>query len=98
MQDLTGLPGLALDELAKHGAQPTDLYRRRLDHDLRYCLEIIRRAIKRRDNHAWEIFEEQSRAQVASWVRRHPGYDQCGESVDELIQNTFEKLWTTFAS
>lgn len=94
----TGLPGLALDELARHCAQQTDRYRRRLDHDLRYCLEIVRRAIRRRDDQAWEIFEEQSRAQVASWVRRHPGHDQCGESVDDLIRNAFEKLWQTFSS
>ena len=98
MQESLSLPGLALDELARHCAQQTDRYRRRLDHDLRYCLEIIRRAIRRRDQQAWEIFENQSRTQVASWVRRHPGHDQCGEGVDDLIRNAFEKLWSTFSS
>ena len=98
MQDSSGLSGLALEELARHCAQQTDLYRRRMEHDLRYCLEIVRRAVKRRDEHAWEIFEEQSGSQVASWVRRHPGYEQCSESVDDLVRHAFEKLWTTFSS
>ena len=98
MQDFSGLPGLALDELARRCVQQTDLYRRRMEHDLRYCLEIVRRAVQRRDERAWEIFEEQAGFQVASWVRRHPGYDQCGESVDDLVRHAFEKLWTTFAS
>ena len=98
MQESSGLPGLALDELARHCAQQTDRYRRQLEHDLRYCLEIVRRAIRRRDERAWEIFEEQSGSQVASWVRRHPGYDQCSEGVDDLVRHAFEKLWTTFST
>jgi hypothetical protein len=98
MHETSGLPGLALDDLARHCAQQTDRYRRRLEHDLRYCLEIVRRAIRRQDEQAWEIFEDQSRSQVASWVRRHPGFDECGEGVDDLIRHAFEKLWRSFSA
>ena len=98
MHESANLPGLALDDLARQCAQQTDRYRKRLDHDLRYCLEIVRRAIRRSDHQAWEVFENQSRSQVASWVRRHPGYDECGEGVDDLIRHAFEKLWRSFSA
>jgi hypothetical protein len=98
MHETSGLPGLGLDDLARHCAQQTDRYRRRLEHDLGYCLEIVRRAIRRQDEQAWEIFEDQSRSQVASWVRRHPGFDECGEGVDDLIRHAFEKLWRSFSA
>ena len=93
--DLQRLP---LDDLARGCAQESERFRLRLEQDARFCFEIFRRAIADADGQAWTIFAEQYHFQIARWAQRHPGFTQCGESVDDLVAHVLTKLWQTFAT
>ncbi len=57
------------------------------------CLELFRRAIKERDQAAWDIIYEQYRRIVFSWVSRNPVFYSTGESAEYFAQDAFMRMW-----
>ncbi len=92
------LQRVSLEELARACAQQTERFRRGLEHDVRSCFEIFRRAIVDANERAWSIFADQYRFQIEHWAQRHPAFAQCGEELDDLVAHVFSKLWLTFAT
>ncbi len=84
---------LTLTGLAHRCAQETERFFQRESHDPRYCYELFRRAIEKRDELAWELIYEQYRREVAGWVQRHPAFADCGEEAQYFVNAAFAKMW-----
>ncbi len=62
-------------------------------HESEACLELFRRAIKERDEEAWNFIMAQYSRIVFSWVSRNPSYYLTGESVEDFAQDAFLRMW-----
>lgn len=85
---------LSLEDVAQRCAYETDRFFRRLQHDTRYCFELLRRAIVERCQRAWELAYAQYQPLVTSWVKRHPAFSSCREETSYLVNCAFEKMWS----
>lgn len=57
------------------------------------CRELFRRAIKLRNQQAWDCIYEQYRRIVFSWISRNPVFYDTGESAEYFAQEAFMRLW-----
>jgi hypothetical protein len=83
---------LTLAELDRGCAEETDKFLRRQNADPRYCYELFRRAIRERDEHAWQCVYQRYTAQVGRWVERHPAFVSTGEDREYFVNRAFERL------
>lgn len=94
------LQQMAVDDLAQHCAQETDLYFNRKDFDSSYCFELFRRAIRNKDGHAWGILMLQYEPLVARWVERwldkHPDILSFNEESQDFVAQAFERFWVSY--
>jgi hypothetical protein len=63
--------------------------------DDQYCLEIFRRALVLRDEHAWNILARRFRGTLLGWLHRHP-YREVAyrlHSEEDYVALTIERLW-----
>ena len=89
------LSGMRLIVLADYSAEEIRKYRRNEPSDDRYCLEIFRRAIVLRDNHAWAILQQQFTDNVRFWLARH-SYREAAlrhESEQDYVDHAFQRFW-----
>lgn len=93
MTHQTDVEQLTLAGLAHRCARETDLFLQREPNDPRYCYELVRRAIRERDEHAWELVYAQYESQVARWVKHHSAFATSGEEVQHVVNHAFEKMW-----
>lgn len=93
MLHLTDLHSLTLAGIAQRCAQETELFFQRKSYDPRYCFELFRRAIKERNQRAWELVYAQYRSLVAGWVERNSAFPSSGEEAQYFINRAFEKMW-----
>ena len=93
MAHQTDVEQLTLAGLTHRCAQETDLFFQSQPNDPRYCYELFRRAIKERDQRAWELLYAQYEPQVARWVERHPAFATSSEEVQYVVNRAFEKMW-----
>jgi DNA-directed RNA polymerase specialized sigma24 family protein len=63
------------------------------EHDPRFCFEIFRRALSKRDPLAWEAICRQYRRLVGKWVVGHPEFARSGGDLEDQVSRTFERLW-----
>jgi DNA-directed RNA polymerase specialized sigma24 family protein len=84
---------LSIGTVAQRCAQESDLFFRRQPHDPRYCVELLRRAILERSQHAWELIYAQYRPLVAGWVARHSAFPSSGEEIEYFVNCAYEKFW-----
>ncbi len=63
--------------------------------DERYCLEIFRRALADDDNDSWIALQEQFRANVVFWLRRHSKRQEALQIENEqnYVDDTFKRFW-----
>ena len=84
---------MPLEELAQRCAQETILYLKSLVNDTRYCLELFRRAISKRDELAWNAIIHQYKPSVARWVNRwadkHPDFPLARDEEEDFIDEAF---------
>ena len=92
MSDPTELPE-SLAEIAKRCREETERFFQRMAPDTRYCYELFRRALARRDGAAFEHLIANYSPLVDGWVRRHPGFPASGEEPAFFVAAAFEKLW-----
>lgn len=83
---------MPLAELADWCTHQTELYFRHQDHDPRYCFELFRRAVRERDQFAWERICLQYQPLVAGWVRQHSRFESCSEDVQYFVNGAFAKI------
>jgi hypothetical protein len=76
---LTSFP---LNELAQRCAEETERFSRRLEHDTRFCFELLRRAMAEGQSEAFTHICQIYQQQVLAWVRRHGGFATTSESAD----------------
>lgn len=86
------LQHMVLADLADWCAQETELYFRHQSHDPRYCFELFRRAIRERDQAAWDMVCLQYQPLVAGWVRQHSRFEASGEEVQYFVNGAFGKI------
>ena len=83
---------MPLADLADWCTHQTQLYFQHQSHDPRYCFELFRRAIRERDQPAWELICIQYQALVAGWVRQHSRFEESGEEVQYFVNGAFGKI------
>ena len=93
MSLLADLRLLALEGIAHHCQEETELFFQGQAYDPRYCFELFCRAIIGRDQSAWQLVYAQYRPLVAGWVERHPAFPNSGEEAQYFINRAFEKMW-----
>jgi hypothetical protein len=92
MSNKTDLHYLTVQDLAKRCAQETELYFQHKSQDAIYCFELFRRAIRERDQLAWEMVYTQYNALVTGWVRQNPSFESSGEEVQYFVNGAFGKI------
>ncbi len=82
-------------QLAQRCAAEQQLFRQRTPSDERYCLELFLRAIRQRDERAWDLIYQQFSGTVLGWLRRHPCANRLQDldAPDTYITAAFQKLW-----
>lgn len=100
MSQETKLQSMDVEDLAQRCAQETDLYLTRQDSDYRYCFELVRRAIQKKDERAFEVVVAQYRPLVARWVdkwmSKYPDSPSFTEEAQDFIAQAFERFWAAF--
>src|SRR5258708_6683331 len=62
---------LSINELARRCSEETNKFLRQSVSNDRYCLELFRRAIVKRDDDAWACIYQQYAPLVLTWVTQH---------------------------
>jgi DNA-directed RNA polymerase specialized sigma24 family protein len=83
---------MALGDLGDWCAHQTELYFQHQSYDPSYCFELFRRAIRERDQSAWERICLQYQALVAGWVRQHSRFESSGEDAQYFVNGAFGKI------
>ncbi len=71
VEDTLVVEQLSINDLARNCAQETNKFLRQSASNDRYCLELFRRAIVRRDEDAWACVYQQYAPLVLTWVNQH---------------------------
>lgn len=93
--DQDDLAAWTSDQLAQRCAAEQQVFRQRAPSDERYCLELFLRAIRQRDERAWDLIYQQFSGTVLGWLRRHPCANRLQDldTPDTYITAAFQKLW-----
>lgn len=92
MSDQIQLP-VMLAEIAQKCHEETEKFFKRLTPDTRYCYDLFRRALARRDGDALAYLITNYTPLVDGWVRTHPGFADCHEEASYFVAAAFEKFW-----
>src|SRR5260370_2672145 len=86
--------GMPLPVLKYRCAQEISNYHHGKLSDERYCLEIFRRALADDDNDSWIALQEQFRANVVFWLRRHSTSQEALQIENEqnYVDDTFKRF------
>ena len=84
---------LSLGELARRCREETSQYLRGDSTGGAFCFEIFRRAIREREERAWEAVFAQYRGMVLAWVHRHPAWRTGREEDAYWTNRAFERFW-----
>lgn len=87
------LTSLTLSGLRHRCSQESERFFKRQSHDPRFCYELFRRAVLRRDSHAWELLYLQYQPLITGWVERHSMFPATGEEAQFFANWAFEKMW-----
>lgn len=71
VEDSQAIEQLSVNDLAHHCMEETNKFLRQSISNDRYCLELFRRAISRRDEDAWTCLYQQYAPLVLTWVNQH---------------------------
>ena len=87
-------------QLAQRCAAEQQLFRQHTPSDDRYCLELFLRAIRQRDERAWDVIYQQFSGTVLGWLRQHPCASRLRDhdEPDAYITAAFRKFWLATAS
>lgn len=83
----------SLAEVARRCREETERFFHRLAHDPRFCYELFRRALARREADAFELLVRNYGGLVDSWVHRHAGFSRSGEDASYFVNSAFGKFW-----
>lgn len=70
-EDVSAIDQLSVNDLARRCTEETSKFLRQSASNDRYCLELFRRAIVRRDEDAWACLYQQYAPLVLTWVNQH---------------------------
>lgn len=63
-----------------------------------FCYELFRRALKYKNQYAWEGIWATYRNLVSGWIRGYSGFEQTNTPLEELVTLSFEKFWFAFSN
>lgn len=75
-------------------AEQNRLFYQRQAHEERFCLELFRRAIVKREDAAWTAIVTQYRPQVERWILRMGSVDE--PTLDELAADAIMRFWRAY--
>jgi DNA-directed RNA polymerase specialized sigma24 family protein len=89
------LATLATGDLAERGAAEQARFRQGQAADERASLELFRRAIEERDEHAWERLYQQWRGLLVHWLLQHPTARLVleDEDSDSYLAAAWSRFW-----
>jgi DNA-directed RNA polymerase specialized sigma24 family protein len=96
MESAVTLDTLSLAELAQRCHAETKKFYQNVEHDPRYCYELLRRAFvlaQAEREQAWDLVYQQYKAQVFRWALHHPQFKASGEETDDIVHAVFERLY-----
>ena len=83
----------SLAEVAQRCRDETERFFRRLIPDTRFCMELFRRGLARREGDAFAHVIANYTPLVDMWVKRHSAFPKSGEESSYFVTAAFEKLW-----
>ncbi len=83
----------SLAEVVRRCREETERFFHRLAHDTRFCYELFRRSLERRDSDAFELLVSNYSGLVDHWVHRHSGFARSEEDASYFVNDAFSKLW-----
>lgn len=98
MSDENELQNMPVGDLAQRCAQETQSYFNKKSNDSRYCLELFRRAIIRRDEDAWGAIYVQYQPQVERWVYRHTSFPLINQDAQDVTMQALERFLKYFTA
>lgn len=87
------LDRMDVSALATHCQEESAKFFRDEVRDDSFCFELFRRALKLRNQHAWEAIWANYRNLVSGWLRKSSGFESASLPLDELITMSFERFW-----
>jgi hypothetical protein len=95
MADPLQIDKLSTQSLKLRCRQESELFFRRQENDPRFCFELFRRAILKRDEISWECIYSQYLPLVTNWLTRHPLFSSMEEEMQYFVNRVFEKMWAS---
>jgi hypothetical protein len=89
--NLTHVP---LGDLAASCREETGKFQRGEPARTDSCWEILRRAVAKKDQAAWEAVLTQYRGIVLAWIHQHPASASAREGDDYWVNRVFDRFWT----
>lgn len=91
--DFSTIAQLSVDDLARYCTEETNKFLRQSVSNDRYCLELFRRAIVKRDEDAWGCIYQQYAPLVLTWVNQHQSAASLlGQDGGALVNASFAKF------
>lgn len=84
---------MAVEILAQHCAEETDLFFRRQNNNTQYCFELFRRALQEKSDEAWRYILERYTAMVTGWVIQHSSFSATGADAEDFVSQAFARIW-----
>ncbi|HLZ68727.1 MAG TPA: hypothetical protein VKV26_02340 [Dehalococcoidia bacterium] len=81
-------------EVCRRCSEETARYRRREEHDDRYCFEVMRRAIVQHNDQCWETLHDVFAEQMLAWCRK--AASGLETEPDELVALAWAKFLRSF--
>lgn len=88
---------MSLDVLCETCQRESSKFFREEVTDDRFCYELFRRALKHKNEYAWECLWRTYRNLVSGWIRASGGAE-LNTPTEELITLSFEKFWHVFSA
>lgn len=83
-------------ELEQRCREETSNYLKHVTHDERYCFELFRRALEKKDQDAFTAIYKTYEPLVRKWVRSHQLRDQVDETDLFFVSDSFTNFWKSF--
>src|SRR5262249_48229104 len=86
MRDPANLP---LNDLARHCQEETIRFKQRLEHDDRFCFELLRRALQFMQNDAFTAVFPIYEPQALAWAKSDSRLAATGQSAEYFVNGAF---------
>jgi hypothetical protein len=80
---------LPLDDLVRRCQEETTRFRQRLEHDDRFCFDLLRRALQHTQSDAFAAVYRIYEPQALAWARNDSRLASTGQSAEHFVNGAF---------